>query len=179
MFEVEVKFRVSDLNTVEPIVRGFAAFLEEDIEEDHYFQHPCRDFSKTDEALRVRVYGNGRVTVTYKGPRVRGPGKARVEYNIDVEPLEEALNALKALGFVEVAVIRKRRRIYTFGSYTIYLDSVEGLGNFVEVETMVSDESLVSRAMGEVIEFAKSRLGLGEALIEPRTYLELALGKVS
>ncbi|KUO86543.1 MAG: hypothetical protein AT709_07990 [Caldivirga sp. MG_3] len=70
MLEVEVKFRIRDVKGLVNRLRGFATHIGSNVEEDHYFNHPCRDFRSTDEAVRVRVYGSGRVTVTYKGPRL-------------------------------------------------------------------------------------------------------------
>ena len=57
---------------------------------DEYFQHPCRDFQKTDEALRVRTTSlakdkNKFHYLTYKGVKLFEVGKTRqeIEYSID------------------------------------------------------------------------------------------------
>lgn len=177
MFEVEVKFRISDVNQVISKLNGFATYLGNDTEEDHYFNHPCRDFANTDEAIRVRIYGSGRVMVTYKGPRLKGEGKVRVEYNIDVDSADEVINTLKALGFREVAVIRKERLTYTYSNYTIYVDKVSDLGDFLEVETLTNDQGIVNDLVKGIISFARKMLNIDEKNIEQRTYLELILGR--
>ncbi len=179
MLEVEVKFRVRDVKSLVNRLRGFATHIGSNVEEDHYFNHPCRDFRSTDEAVRVRVYGSGKVTVTYKGPRLGGEGKVRVEYNVDVDSADNVINMLKALGFREVAVIRKERDEYTYGNYTIYVDKVDGLGDFLEVETLTNDQGIVGELVKGIVNFTKRMLNIGEDAIEPKTYLELIMSKVN
>lgn len=181
MIEVEVKFRISDgdYDRLHKLLNALASALGKETEIDIYFNHPCRDFQKTDEAIRVRVYGTGKATLTYKGPRLASRGKARIEYNVDVEPTDTIVNILTSLGFTKVAEIKKERVIFTYENYTIYLDKVEGLGSFLEVETMTSDAGLSDKLAGEIIGFVKNRLGISESSIEPKTYLELYLAKQS
>jgi len=169
MLEVEQKFR-ADLGRVrEELLRLGASPVEAKEEVDIYFQHPCRDFAETDEALRVRRSG-GDVEVSYKGPRMRSSAKARLELTVSADGDVEAV--LEALGFRKVAVIRKRREYYSYGSLTISLDDVEGLGQFVEIEAVASSEVSLGEAEAEVSALAE-RLGLAERV--DATYLELYL----
>jgi len=169
MLEVEVKYR-ADLSRVRERLKvlGFSLVAVQE-EEDIYFQHPCRDFAATDEALRVR-YAGGRAYVTYKGPRMGAGAKTRVEVSAEAGP--GVAEVLERLGFVAVAKIRKRREYYAGGGFSVSLDWVEGLGEFVEVEKTVGGEGDVLRAVEEVRRLA-SALGLGEEVRE--TYLELFL----
>ncbi|KUO88271.1 MAG: adenylate cyclase [Thermoproteus sp. JCHS_4] len=172
MLEVEQKFR-ADLGRVrEELLRLGASPVEAKEEVDIYFQHPCRDFAETDEALRVRRSGGsgGDVEVSYKGPRMRSSAKARLELTVSADGDVEAV--LEALGFRKVAVIKKRREYYSYGSLTISLDDVEGLGQFVEIEAVASSEASLGEAEAEVSALAE-RLGLAERV--DATYLELYL----
>ena len=176
--EVEAKVVLpgcSVLREVEERLRGLgAALVEEKVEEDTYYQHPCRDFAETDEALRVRRSSGGRVEVTYKGPkRMLGGAKAREEVNVvvaggDVDAL------LRGLGFRPVAVVRKRRRYYRVGDVLVTLDEVEGLGCFVEAE-YVGDGG-VEEAV-EAIEGVLGALGVTGYPRTGKSYLELLLEK--
>jgi Adenylate cyclase, class 2 (thermophilic) len=89
------------------------------------------------------------------------------------------INMLKALGFREVAVIRKERDEYTYGNYTIYVDKVDGLGDFLEVETLANDQGIVGELVKGIVNFTKRMLNIGEDAIEPKTYLELIMSKVN
>ncbi|MFP3209884.1 MAG: class IV adenylate cyclase [Thermocladium sp.] len=175
MFEVEIKYRVSLLDDLRKIVSLVAKPIGISVEEDHYFNHPCRDFAQSDEAIRIRIHGDGEVIMTYKGRRIGSVGKSRMEINLKVDDYDNAALMMASLGFKEVAVIRKRRELFTVDKYTIYLDNADNLGKFVEVETMVSDESLIDEAAQDILKFAQEKLGLKPEQIERRTYLELAM----
>ncbi|MFN7105259.1 MAG: class IV adenylate cyclase [Pyrobaculum sp.] len=168
MLEVEIKFRAVD--GVVDRLRGLGFSLAGEREEvDIYFQHPCRDFSLTDEALRVRVIDGG-VEITYKGPRSGRGAKTRWEVSTHVGL--EVVEILRRLGFVEVARVKKRRKYFERGAVSVSLDWVEGLGQFVEIETVVDRVEEVEGAVETVREVARW-LGLAEEVRE--TYLELIL----
>ena len=170
-----MKYRVPSHDVIKDKLKSLnAKFLEHTEETDIYFNSPVRDFAKTDEALRVRVYGDGTVVLTYKGPRIGSIGKTREELSVTVNDLESLLEILRKLGFREVARIVKRRDIYNYENFTIYIDSVEELGSFVEVETMVNDRELIDKATEEVLQLG-DKLGLRRDWIERKTYLELML----
>ncbi|MEZ0320224.1 MAG: class IV adenylate cyclase [Pyrobaculum sp.] len=169
MLEVEAKFRAK-LDDVRERVKALGFSLIGVSEEvDIYFQHPCRDFSATDEALRLRLSA-GEAQLTYKGPRMGAGAKTRFEASAAAGP--EVVEVLKQLGFREVAQIRKRREYYSGGGFTISLDWVEGVGEFVEIEKLVPDGSSVEAAVAEIKSLAES-LGLRDEVRE--TYLELFL----
>lgn len=173
MLEIEVKARVGDVEaTKKRLAQLGAKYLREEKQEDLYFNHPSRDFASTDEALRLRSAG-GRSYLTYKGPKVDSLTKTRVEHETKVEDYEEARRILEGLGFDAVLAVNKTRQLYALGEYVISLDSVEGLGDFIEVEKKGS-----SYEPRELTDFLR-RLGIAEEQFERRSYLELLLEKRS
>ena len=135
--ETEVKLRV-DCRELERLMseldkQGITG--ERVVEEDVYYQHPCRDFLETDEAVRVRVTNGRAMSITYKGPRLgRGSVKQRIEITVEVSR-GDPRKLLERLGFVPVVRVRKERTYYNLREGVILtLDRVEGLGCFVEVE---------------------------------------------
>ncbi len=181
MFEVEVKFRLTPemFSEIRNKLNSIGArFLEDVLEIDHYLAHPCRDFAKTDEALRIRIIAKNsdrHAVLTYKGPRLGGEGKTREEISVEILDPESMLLLFERLGFRKVAEIKKRRTVYTYENFTIVLDDVEGLGKFVEIETATDSRELVDKCVSEILSFAENSLGLSRDLIEPRTYLELMI----
>ena len=170
LLEVELKLKVDDLSGIALRLKEAGAVkLAEEEQVDVYFQHPCRDFAETDEALRLRVSG-GSARITYKGPRLSSEAKVRREVEVGVSDPERAGEILEALGFTRVAVIRKRRSVYRLGDVNVYLDEVEGLGSFVEIEADPGTRDPLTR----VREVART-LGLdpGKAIL--KSYLELCL----
>lgn len=134
MREREVKIKVESLAGLDKklVAQGFL-FRGRKKERDVYFNHPCRDFSKTDEALRLRFEDDGKVVLTYKGPREeRGAIKLREEISCSV--VGEVEEILTRLGFEKVAEVIKEREVFEKGGISVFLDRVEGLGEFVEIE---------------------------------------------
>ena len=175
--EVEAKIILPSCSILEDVrekLSQLGALREGEVfEKDTYFQHPCRDFRETDEALRVRVAyrpGEGEaVRVTYKGAkRVRGVAKSREEIELGiVGGEEEAVALFERLGFKRVAVVEKKREYYVLGATTVSLDRVERLGCFVEIES--------KRGRVEDVEETLKLLGLEGYGHTTLSYLELLL----
>ncbi|BEP16813.1 class IV adenylate cyclase [Pyrofollis japonicus] len=182
MVEVEAKIILpscEELPRLEEKLRALKAVLEDEVvEEDTYYQHPCRDFAETDEALRLRATrsrSSMRYEVTYKGPkRVIAGSKAREEYTVRVDEPGEAARLLEALGFRPVAVVKKKRRYYRLGDIVFSLDDVEGLGCFLEAE--YRGEGGVNEASNEINK-ALETIGAAGYPRTAKSYLELLLEK--
>ena len=190
MYEVELKFPVPDTRAIEQRLVALAARVHEPIEQvDRYFAHPCRDFARTDEALRLRRTGDD-VAITWKGPRIDAATKTRREIELPLSaallqhgetspPAECAIarwtELLEALGFRPVATVAKRRRparvSWQGTEVDVVLDSVTGLGEYLELELQARAEEVpVARAC---LESLARELGCGVS--ERRSYLELLL----
>ncbi len=168
MLEIEIKTRSDDNQGVERLLleKGATPLGELD-QVDEYFNHPCRDFAQTDEALRLRRDTNGKMT--YKGPKMDRFTKTREEIEMDIDDPDKLALILVRLGFRRVAKVTKRRKEYLLDGITISLDSVEGLGDFVELEIQGEDaEEGRSR-----IEHLRDELKLVGS--ERRSYLEMLL----
>ncbi|MCL9813162.1 class IV adenylate cyclase [Natranaeroarchaeum aerophilus] len=140
MYEVELKVR-ADHETVLQRLDELDADRENHIQqEDTYYDAPHRDFTETDEALRIRRVSRpdddySVERVTYKGPLLEAESKSREEFETRVEDGDTMAEILQRLGFSPAATVTKERTEFAFDGYTITLDRVEGLGEFVEVET--------------------------------------------
>ena len=113
-YEVEQKHRVSDEAALIARLKQRGGETESAIEQsDQYYAHPCRNFAKSDEALRIRVVGE-KSFVTYKGPKLDATTKTRREIELPISPGKPAAaqfaELLVALGFRPVAAVRKLRR---------------------------------------------------------------------
>ncbi len=166
--EVEIKFKAYD--GVEDRIKEIAEFVIEKLEEDLYFNHPCRDFKKTDEALRVRKDKEG-IKITYKGAKVDRETKSREEIKLKIDDFDKAIELFERLGFKPVRKVVKFRKIYRMGDAIICYDEVEGLGSFVEVE-VESDVKDFDAAKQKVFEIAK-QLGFDIKNSIRKSYLEL------
>ncbi|MEM1722215.1 MAG: class IV adenylate cyclase [Candidatus Jordarchaeales archaeon] len=176
MIEVEIKYRVPK-DSVEQILSRVTSmggvFVGEEIQEDIYFQHPSRNFALTDEALRVRRVGN-KTEITYKGPRIDPKSKTREEVKVEVDNFSKTILLFEKLGFLRVAKIVKNRKTYALNEILLHLDDVDGIGFFVEIETIVESESEVETKRNELLLKAE-KLGIPVEGFELRSYLEIAL----
>ena len=184
MYEVELKFQVSDVAALERDLLALGARFRTAVEQiDRYFAHPCRDFAATDEALRLRRTGAD-VVITWKGPRIDAATKTRREIELAVTAaalaggpatIDRWTGLLEALGFRQVREVAKRRRAATVAwegaEVEASLDAVAGLGDYLELE-LQADANAVPLARGQLESLAR-RLGCGPA--ERRSYLELLL----
>lgn len=181
MLEIEMKFPVSDFDSIQRQMMHWQAAVQPAIEEaDHYFNAPDRDFARTDEAFRLRCIGEQN-RVTYKGPKQGGPTKTRTEIEIALEPGPQAAASfcrlVQHLGYRPTAVVKKRRACYDFKREGFALqaccDEVETLGRFVEIE-IVAEPAQRQRAQDILLQVVRE-LDLQKS--EPKSYLEMVLAK--
>jgi adenylate cyclase class 2 len=189
VYEVEQKFRVTDTAAVEQRLVALAARFRAPVEQvDRYFAHPCRDFARSDEALRLRRTGDD-VMVTWKGPRIDTATKTRLEMELGLAqaaPLPGGpkggqatiarwTDLLEALGFRRVRDVAKRRRParvpWQGTEVEVALDNVDRLGDFLELE-LQSDAGEVPQATACIAALARE---LGCTTPERRSYLELLI----
>jgi adenylate cyclase class 2 len=192
MYEVELKLRADH----DPVRRRL---MELDVRRtgtvsqvDVYYDAPHREFASTDEALRVReertvheptdAVRRGewdespeevRTRLTYKGPLVDDASKTRREFETCVADGTALSKLLDALGFEPAARVRKEREEFEFDGYAVTLDSVEGVGEFVEVDRAVP-ESEVAAARERAFEVV-AELGLDPDATIRTSYMEMVL----
>ncbi|MEN6407558.1 MAG: class IV adenylate cyclase [Thermoguttaceae bacterium] len=176
-YEVEMKFPVPDLATIESKLSKLGSEASKpEIETDVYFNHPARDFARTDEALRVRRKGDA-AFLTYKGPKIDAATKTRHEIDLPLpsgrSTAQQWTSLLEALGFKAVGTVQKSRRKmhvdWQQRRVEASLDQIERLGSFVELELVVESDEL--DAARTCIAALADHLGLHVS--ERRSYLEL------
>lgn len=186
MREYEVKVSVEDLDKVELSLKKLdALFIGYREEHDYYIDtSPCVDLASADSALRLRVSKDivkhsVSCELTFKGPREKHEyAKIRKEITVIIDDAEKMLDVLKALGFKVLAVVSKKRKVYRYGNCYIYLDEVEGLGKFVEIEYIVgSDKDSKEMPEGYIMKVVEI-LGIPKNFIL-KSYLELILSKIN
>lgn len=175
VIEVEVKASVKDFSVIKTKLDSIGALkIKTEHQVDSYFNAPHKDFGETDEALRIREIpenGNKRFILTYKGAKMDDVSKTRKEIEVDVTDSDNMALILVNLGFRKAAVVTKDRDIYHLNKFIITLDTVKGVGTFVEIETDVPENQDTEESLGQIFEIYES-LGIEEGF-ERRSYLEL------
>jgi len=183
-FEVENKYRLTvAVGQVEERVASLtgAEFEPGLVEIDQYYEHPdpAIRFRETDEAFRIRSIGNSN-RLTYKGPKLDAATKTREEIEVFLEDGPDGRDRMAAmiesLRFAPVLVVRKTRRKASFKfegrAFEVVLDDVEGLGLFVEIETIAEQQAELDQARDALLKLA-GQLDLSEPL--RRSYLGMLL----
>lgn len=178
-WEVEQKFHLHDSPSLQAVLEELQ-FSQTGLEHhrDTYWQHPSRDFRQSDEAFRIRRV-NDQACVTYKGPRRRGAGGAAVKTREEIEldigagQFDEWSQMLTRLGFAAQPTVVKSRSIYqsshvVWSDIVVAVDTVQRLGDFVEIELLVRAEEQLSEAQARIAQLA-GQLGLVHH--QPHSYL--------
>lgn len=176
MIEVEVKITLKDPDGFRrKICKKGAIKVLSEVEEDIYFTHPHINLQLTDEALRLRRV-NGNFYLTYKGPKMNKQSKTRQEFNVKVDDGEQIKQLLEKLGFQPFRKIIKTRTEYQLGKIKVYIDRVEGLGDYAEFEVLVDGEDKVTVEKAKIQDLMRS-LGLKPDQGIIKSYLELLIDK--
>ncbi|MEM2021506.1 MAG: class IV adenylate cyclase [Zestosphaera sp.] len=178
--EYEVKVRIEDLEAVERRLSECGWVLEDAVlEEDRYVDLThCVGSPARQVALRIRVRRSlTREAVsselTFKGRVIVEGVKAREELTTVLNDPEAVTRMFVLAGF-PVIMISKKRKVYTNKDFSakIYLDEVESLGNFIEVELInpTSRDEYLS-----TLDRIKESLGLSSEENIVKSYLELRM----
>jgi len=175
--ESEVKLRIltSTREIEDYLVQQGLIYINECIERDTYFQHPCRDLAASDEALRLRYRkcSNGAeyYVLAYKGPRLATGSSLKTREEIEVQlPGSEAsrlAEVLTRLGFKKLLSFTKKRRIYHGRGLEASLDELVGVGFFLEIELKNSG---ALEELNGILEGLTGRVSMVQ-----ETYLEICL----
>jgi adenylate cyclase, class 2 len=178
-YEVELKFPMPDRERILAALDEAGARPQaEESQCDRYFAHPSRDFGETNEAFRIRQSGD-QTRLTYKGPLMDKATKTRREIELSLadgaKTAEDMAAMLNALGFSEVRAVRKTRTPFHLNwegrEMEVSLDQVEGLGSFLEIETLAEDVDRI-QAQDAILSLAK-QWNLENS--ERRSYLTMLL----
>ncbi|SFR44400.1 MULTISPECIES: class IV adenylate cyclase [Halorubrum] len=189
MYEVEIKVPAGLDATRERLREVGAERVDARRQRDTYYDAPHREFAATDEALRIRretPLADGErssegepdaaATVTYKGPLLEEASKTRAEHETGVDDGEALAAVLSGLGFEPAATVEKRRELWSYDGFTVTLDAVAGLDEYVEIEREVEAEGEVDATREAAVE-ALDRLGLDAADQVRTSYLGLLLAE--
>jgi len=166
---IEIKARVADPTSFEARVAQVASEGPWIIEQDDTF------FGCPDGRLKLRDFGNGSAElIFYRRPDQAGPGQS--EYRITPSDDPQGLRAVLADALGVTGRVRKTRRLYMSDRTRIHLDHVEGLGDFMELEVVLSDGEASSAGQAEA-DVLMRRLELREDDLVAVAYVDLLAGR--
>ncbi len=186
-FEVEVKVPITDSEVMkQKLLDSGARMLNSEVQIDTYFDHPCRTFLETDEAVRVRTRrplddqelesSFSPNELTYKGPRIDEKTKTRLEYTVGITDTDSLSSILESLDFKHVAAVTKKRTFFDLRDITISIDEVEQVGLFLELESIAHSKDEMESAKKTIFEVL-DELGIDSKQSLRDSYLEMYLDR--
>jgi adenylate cyclase class 2 len=146
--EIEVKFFVRDLATIEHLLKGLGAVCtaERVLETNLRFDTADGKLAQQRKALRLRQDADARLT--FKGPpEADTEVNVRQEIEFQVSDFAAARRFLEALGYHVSVIYEKYRTTYTLNDLTIVLDEMP-FGSFIEIEG--PDSESIRKAAGSL-----------------------------
>ena len=136
--EIEAKLKVDSLSEVEHKLGDLGArFLGEQLQTDYFFDDVNATLINADKCLRLRkqmVEKSESYFLTYKGAKEKSNLKRRQEIESEINDADSIYKLLLALGYEQVLIVEKKRRLWQLGSCEVALDQLPLLGDFVEIE---------------------------------------------
>ena len=164
--EIEIQVKIENSELLLEFLKKNADFKSEKHQVDTYFSPIHRNFldkRPINEWLRLRS-SNGKYYITYKDWHTDDEGKSHHcdEYESEVEHIDQLEKIFKVLNFKPVTTVDKLRKIWIYKDYEVSIDTVQGVGDFVEIEYIGSDETVEPKSVtAEMIKFLKN-IGCGK-----------------
>ena len=179
---VELKAWVDDLEALERRVRelarergdGGAEVGGAEVGEPEVLYQRDTFYGIHDGRLKIRDFGDGTAEVIfYRRPDAAGPTTSHYR-KVEVRD-PEALGDLLAEALGVVGEVIKKRRVWVIGRTRIHLDRVERLGDFLELEVILTDEETEADGAAVARELMVE-LGISEDDLVEAAYLDLHEG---
>ena len=166
---VEIKAHVRDYQHTVQRARELASSEPVIIaQEDVFF--PCPS-----GRLKLRILGPEHAElIFYQRPDHEGPKTSHYSLTLTSDPT--GLRHVLASAYGEKAVVRKTRHLYFVGRTRIHLDRVEGLGDFLELEVVLTEEDSIEGGEVEAHRLMEP-LGVDSEDLVPDAYVDL-LGRL-
>lgn len=158
--EIEIQVNTENSKSLVEFLEKEAEFKGEKHQIDEYFTPAHRNFldiRPVKEWLRLRN-ADGKYSLNYKNWHYDDNDKSSYcdEYETSIESIDAIKKIFAVLNFKSIVTVDKIRKIWHYQDYEIALDSVKGLGNFVEIEYKGTDDTADPKQItNEMIEFLK------------------------
>jgi adenylate cyclase class 2 len=155
--EIEVKYRVDDLEALQAALKAKGIWLSDPVFQDDQAYAPVSwqfgDSKLGISFLRLRTV-RGRHYFTLKQPF--GNAQACVEHETEVADREAMHHAALRMGYRPTVRIAKTRRTAIIGDRSLCIDDLEGVGGFIEVEQLVPDHADAQAVQADLAAFVDS-----------------------
>ncbi len=162
---IEIKARLDDFDAVLARARALAdSGPHELLQDDTFFRCP-------DGRLKLRAFSASEgELIFYRRADEAGPRESFYLISKTLEP--DSLRGVLAAAWGEAGRVRKHRTLFLAGRTRIHLDRVEELGEFLELEVVLSANEPAERGQAEARHLL-TLLGIGDDALVDRAYVDL------
>ena len=169
---IEIKARCNDPLSIETILKAHNAdFRGIDHQIDTYFRVPTG-------RLKLREGNIENTLIHYNRPNQSGPKQSDV--TLFKTPTEaSALKKILTDSVGILTIVDKRRQIYFIENVKFHIDEVQGLGSFVEIEAINSENTtavLSSEVLYEQCRFYIALFNIQQSDLLTNSYSDMILG---
>ncbi|MBN2414926.1 class IV adenylate cyclase [bacterium] len=167
---IEIKAHISQVTDLMKRVAELAdSGPEELLQVDTFFNCPVG-------RLKLRTGGGGEgELIFYQRANQAGP-KESVYERIPISNPDNLRRTL-SLAYGERGCVRKRRILFLIGRTRVHLDTVDQLGNFLELETVLAEGETAAKGMAEAGKLMKE-LGICDDQLIEGAYFDLLENKL-
>lgn len=162
---IEVKARIAGVAALEPLVAALADQGPVKILQDDTF------FRCEGGRLKLRALGDATAELIFYR-RGNQPGPKESFYVRSPVAAPDALREVLSLAYGVVGRVRKQRTVYLVGRTRVHLDTVEGLGEFLEFEVVLTDDEEPQDGVREA-QRLMNRLAIRPADLVEGAYVDL------
>ncbi|MGC2289581.1 MAG: class IV adenylate cyclase [Thermoplasmata archaeon] len=168
---VELKAHVDSPAHVDGQLRGLGAVHVSSLyQRDVYF-------AGVQGRLKLRFQRPGRDQLVHYDREDRASTKES-QVQLSVLPPDHGLEDVLSRALGVLVVVTKQREVFEWDGTRVHLDSVEGLGNFLEFERVVSSDAAAREAHARLSAML-SKLGLGRDALRAGSYSDLLRSRAS
>lgn len=162
---VEIKARVDDLAQLHQRIKAIATSAPTLIPQDDTF------FKCATGRLKLREFEDGiGHLIFYQRADSTGPKESFYVLTPTAEPA--SLRQALTLAYGQIGRVKKQRTLYLTGRTRIHVDRVEGLGDFLELEVVLTEGESIEAGVHEAEQIVAS-LGIVKANLLEGAYLDL------
>jgi adenylate cyclase class 2 len=153
--EIEIKFRVENLEDIKSKLLSLGCFFSEELnQKDTIFVPNLKDTSTSEGKMFIRIRSvNGKVELTLKRQSSILMQSKEVEF--EASDFDSAYDFLDTLGLEEWVTVEKKRITTKYKNFNICIDEVKKLGNFIEIEIVTEEKEKTKYYEEEIIMLAK------------------------
>lgn len=162
---IEIKARIPSIEVVEPLAASIATEGPVQLRQDDTFFH-CPN-----GRLKLREFADGKAElIYYQRDDTRGPKSSFYVRTPVADPLTMRQALTQAWG--EAGRVKKERTLYLCNRTRIHLDRVEGLGDYLELEVVLSEGDGYESGVEEARHLLK-QLGIADDWLVEGAYIDL------